>query len=199
MLDVSKSDRLGPNLRTLRVERGLTLDRLAAQSELTRGYLSLVERGLKTPSIAALLRVAAALGVNVAQLFDLNAAPSPRYILQRAADALPGESGAASLVPLATGRTRKAMEPFLFRPPRAGGSKASPRWAHGGEEMLFVVSGSIAVKLGSEEFIMEKGDCLYFGGEERHELRSLGRQQAEVLVVVAVSAADGDSAPAATD
>ncbi|MEP9352591.1 cupin domain-containing protein [Xanthobacter sp. KR7-65] len=198
MLDISKSDRLGPNLRTLRVERGLTLDRLATMSELTRGYLSLVERGLKTPSIAALLRLAAALDVHVAQLFDLNAISSPRYTLQRATDVAPGEGGAAGLVPLAAGRARKAMEPFLIRPPMAGDTKARPiHWAHhGGEEMVFVVSGSITVKLGSEELLLETGDCLYFSGEERHDLRSVGDRQAQVLVVIAVSAPeDADTAP----
>jgi len=198
VLDVAKPDRLGQNLRKLRVERSLTLDRLAAMSELTRGYLSLVERGLKTPSIAALLRVAAALDVHVAELFDLNATPSPRYTLQRAADAT-GAGGAGSFVSLAPGRARKVMEPFLFRPPMASGGKASPKWSHGGEEMLFVVSGTIAVKLGTQEFIMEKGDCLYFAGEERHELVSLGGQQAEVLVVVAVAAAGSDGASTHSD
>lgn len=197
VLDISKSDRLGHNLRTLRVERGLTLDRLASMSELTRGYLSLVERGLKTPSIAALLRLAAALGVHVAQLFDLNTVPSPRYTLQRATDVGPATGGAAGLVPLASGRARKAMEPFLIRPPMAGDTKARPiHWAHhDGDEMVFVVSGSIAVKLGSEEMLMEKGDCLYFSGEERHDLRSVGDRQAEVLVVVAVSISSDAPAP----
>jgi len=198
VLDISKSDRLGKNLKTLRVERGLTLDRLASLSELTRGYLSLVERGLKTPSIAALLRLAAALEVHVAQLFDLNAVPAPRYTLQRAAGTGSVEGGATDLLPLAPGRARKAMEPFLIQPPMAGDAKARPiQWAHhGGEEMVFVVSGRISFKLGTEELLMEKGDCLYFSGEERHGLWSLGDRRAEVLVVVSTSVA---GTPASAD
>lgn len=197
VLDVSKSDRLGANLKKLRVERGLTLDRLASLSELTRGYLSLVERGLKTPSIAALLRLASALDVHVAQLFDLNAVPAPHYTLQRATDVAQGEAGVAGLLPLASGRARKAMEPFLIHPPMAGDKKARPiHWAHhGGEEMVFVVSGSITVKLGTEELLMEKGDCLYFSGEERHDLRSVGTSRAEVLVVVSVGVDTAAPAP----
>ena len=75
MLDVSRTAGVGLNLRRLRAAKGLTLDRLASMSELTRGYISLVERGLKAPSIAALLRMAAALDVNVAYFFDPNRAP----------------------------------------------------------------------------------------------------------------------------
>lgn len=190
VLDVSKSDRLGPNLRTLRLERGLTLDRLAGLSELTRGYLSLVERGLKTPSIGALLRLAAALGVNIAELFDLNAVQGPSYTLQRAGDGAP--TGGFELTPLAKARARKMMEPFLLRPSPTPGAR-TPRWAHGGEEMLYVVCGRISVQLGNDRFEMEKGDCLYFSGEEKHEVHSIGPVQAEVLVVVSQPASPDDA------
>ena len=76
MLDVSKAAAVGANIRQARIAKGLTLDQLAKQSDLTRGYISLVERNLKIPSLAALLRMAAALGVNVANFFDPNAEPA---------------------------------------------------------------------------------------------------------------------------
>lgn len=188
VLDVSNAGRLGPNLRQLRQEKGLTLDRLAQASDLTRGYLSLVERGLKTPSITALLRIAETLGVNIAQLFDLNAAPAPaNYTLHRRGEGvLPQPDGTFGLLPLAPGRSRKMMEPFLMMPATKPALSKDPRWAHGGEEMLYVVSGRIAVRLGDDELVMERGDCLYFPGEIKHEVRSLGRQKAEVLVVIAL-------------
>jgi transcriptional regulator with XRE-family HTH domain len=183
LLDVSKTAGIGLNLRQLRMAKGLTMERLASLSDLTRGYISLVERGLKMPSIAALLRLANALDVNVAYLFDPNSAPAPRYTLfrQRDQQAAATMEGTFGLSALAAGRTRKMMEPFLLQPPLKAASRAS----HAGEEMLFVVSGRIAIKLDGEDIEMEKGDCLYFAGETPHEVRSLGRQKAEVLVVVA--------------
>ncbi len=188
MLDVSSTAGVGLNLRQLRLAKGLTLDRLASMSELTRGYISLVERGLKIPSIAALLRLATALDVNVAYLFDPNSSPAASYTIYRQQEqgAPQTKDGAFGLSALAAARTRKMMEPFLLRPPL----KSAPRASHGGEEMLFVVSGRIAIKLDGEELVMEKGDCLYFSGETPHEVRSLGRQKAEVLVVVALAQSD---------
>nr|WP_283821725.1 cupin domain-containing protein [Bradyrhizobium diazoefficiens] len=76
------------------------------------------------------------------------------------------------------------MEPFLLSPPHKSATRAS----HAGEELLFVVNGKIAIKLDGEELVLGKGDCLYFSGETPHEVRSLGRQKAEVLVVVAQNA-----------
>jgi transcriptional regulator with XRE-family HTH domain len=188
LLDVSRTAGLGLRLRQLRLAKGLTLDRLATSSELTRGYISLVERGLKIPSIAALLRLAKALDINVAYLFDENSAPAPRYTIFRQEEKSATEisDGSFGLSALAAGRTGKMMEPFLLTPPLKSAARAS----HAGEEMLFVVSGRICIKLDGEEIVMEKGDCLYFAGETPHEVRSLGRQKAEVLVVVAMPAAE---------
>ncbi len=182
MLDVSEATAVGANIRQARIARGLTLDQLAKQSDLTRGYISLVERNLKIPSLAALLRMAAALEVNVANFFDPNAEPAPRYTLFRRQDGnVPLFQDTFGVVPLATGRTRKMMEPFLLSPPH----KAATRASHAGEELLFVINGRIAIKLDGEELVLRRGDCLYFSGETPHEVRSLGRQKAEVLVVVA--------------
>ncbi|MEH2474775.1 transcriptional regulator with XRE-family HTH domain [Nitrobacteraceae bacterium AZCC 2161] len=181
MLDVSRTEAVGFNLRQLRSAKGLTLDQLATLSELTRGYISLVERGLKTPSVAALLRLAAALDVNVTYLFDPNPTPAPRYTLFRQQKrSAPVQEGGFDLLALAASRTQKRMEPFLIRPRL----KSAPRASHAGEEFLFVVSGGVAIKIDGEEILLEKGDCLYFSGETPHEVRSLGPQKAEVLLVV---------------
>jgi len=181
LLDVSKAAGVGGNIRQMRIAKGLTLDRLASLSELTRGYISLVERGLKMPSIAALLRMATALEVNVTYFFDPNSEPAAHYTLFRQEDRSVTKDAGFELIALAAGRAGKMMEPFLMSPPLKSAFRAS----HAGEEMLFVVNGRIAIKLDGEELILSKGDCLYFSGETTHEVRSLGRQRAEILVVVA--------------
>ena len=182
MLDVTEAGSVGANIRQLRTAKGMTLDRLASLSELTRGYISLVERGLKMPSIAALLRIAEALEVKAAYFFDPNSEPAPRYTLYRQGEsnAPTLREGAFELLALAAGRSRKMMEPFLLSPPLKSAARAS----HPGEEMLFVVHGRIAILLDGEELVLARGDCLYFSGETPHEVRSLGKK-AEVLVVVA--------------
>ena len=184
MLDISRSEAVGFNLRQLRTAKGLTLDQLATSSELTRGYISLVERGLKTPSVAALLRLAAALDVNVTYLFDPNPTPAASYTLfRREQDAAPAQQGGFDLLALAASRTQKRMEPFLIRPPL----KFAPRASHAGEEFLFVISGKMAIKIEDEEIVLKKGDCLYFSGETPHWVRSIGKPKADVLLVVSAA------------
>jgi transcriptional regulator with XRE-family HTH domain len=195
LLDVSRTAGVGLNLRKLRAAKGLTLDRLAGMSDLTRGYISLVERGLKAPSIAALLRMAKALDVSVTYFFDAKSAGQPRYTIHRHQDegAIPTKNGSFGLLALAAARPHKSMEPFLLTPPfkstrnSTSANEKIQRAFHSGEEMLFVVSGRVAIELDGEELELEKGDCLYFSGETPHQVHSLGRQKAEVLVVIAVA------------
>lgn len=174
-------------LRAARETKGLTLDELAKRAGLTRGYLSLVERGLKTPSIAALLRISDVLGVGIGTLFEGNGQKAPRYAVSRARNP-GGAADAATIVPLALGPGRRAMEPFLLRP--------SKKWAqhpytHRGEEMIYVVSGEIEVKLEGQSVRLAAGDCLYFDGETGHELRSVGDTLAETLIVVSATKGEG--------
>lgn len=181
---VGPQDRLTAQLRTARLAKNLTLDELAKRAGLTRGYLSLVERGLKTPSIAALLRISDALGVSVGTLFDSNDLAAPRFAVFRARDSQDAGSDGSRITPLALGPGRRAMEPFLLRPSRKG---APHPYTHRGEEMIYVINGEVEVKLEGRRVVLTAGDCLYFDGEMEHELRSVGDTQAETLVVVSAA------------
>lgn len=66
--------RIGWNIRRLRAEREITQEDFATDSGFDRGYISGLERGVRNPSILVLQRVAKALGVDVAELLDAEAA-----------------------------------------------------------------------------------------------------------------------------
>ncbi|QZT57413.1 helix-turn-helix domain-containing protein, partial [Mycolicibacterium austroafricanum] len=99
-------------LRAVRQERGMTLDDLAADTGLTKSYLSKVERGQSVPSIAAALKISRALEVDVAQLFSDD--PEVATIsVDRAA-----ERGADRHHAVAARMLGKEMSPFVVRPGR---------------------------------------------------------------------------------
>lgn len=176
----ANAETLQQNLRVIRTRRQMTLEELANAAGLTRGYLSLVERGLKVPSISALLKIASALEVNLAQLFDAEATAAPKYTVYKSDPAGTLSDGASMLTPLAPHMSRKLMEPFLLRPP----FKQSTIGRHHGDEMLFILSGQIELILAGEKIVLSVGESIYFGAEQEHVLRSIGSELAEVLVVI---------------
>lgn len=162
-------------LRAVRQQRGMTLDDLAAASGLTKSYLSKVERQRSTPSIAAAMKMARALDVDVAQLFSDDPATTT-ITVERAA-----EHRGERHHPLGANMLGKAMTPFLVRPGRQ--FTAHPHPAHPGQEFVFVHAGTVELKYEGQVVRLDRGDCAYFDASAPHKLRQVDAEPAEVVVV----------------
>lgn len=66
--DIARS--LGRRLKTLRISKGMTAEKVAWEADITPAYMSMVEKGKNIPSIVVLARIANALGVKVADLLN---------------------------------------------------------------------------------------------------------------------------------
>ncbi|WP_325950307.1 XRE family transcriptional regulator [Pseudomonas putida] len=170
-------------LRILRKKMGITLEQLAVQTGLTKSYLSKVERGMSSPSIAVALKLAKALNVQAEELFSTEAVPVEGYsLVRRQQRDVPGEQAASTHVPLARHIGQRALLPFMVYPPRSFGHSAFKE--HLGEEFVYVHRGSVEVDFGTERLILEEGDALHFNAQKAHRIRTVSETQAELLVVV---------------
>lgn len=184
------TDTLGRRIRQLRKMQERTLDSLAQEIGLTKGYLSKVETGRQTPPLATLSKLAKALGTDLAGLVENedSGQPEPGYsgVSVVRADARRNVVRGAtsfgydyqSLVQNAAG---KHMSPFLFTFPSQILKEVF--FEHGGEEMIFVLSGVVEFEVGNETFELMPGDCIYFDPRQRH--RGRGKSgEAKALVVL---------------
>lgn len=162
-------------LRAVRTQNGLTLDELATETGLTKSYLSKVERGQSTPSIAAALKIARALDVDVAQLFS-DDATAASITVERAATQPTNRHHA-----VAAGTLGKAMSPFVVRPGRQFAGHPHP--SHQGQEFLFVHAGEVDLNHNGEVIALRRGDCAYIDASVPHKLRQTGDDPAIVIVV----------------
>ena len=153
----------------------MTLDELAADTGLTKSYLSKVERGQSVPSIAAALKISRALDVDVAQLFS-DDPEAGTLAVERAAD-----RGTDRHQAIAAGMLGKAMSPFVVRPGRQFATHSHP--SHPGQEFLFVHAGSVELNHDGRIIALGVGDCAYFDASAPHKLRQVGDEPAEVVVV----------------
>jgi transcriptional regulator with XRE-family HTH domain len=166
---------LGKTIRVLRSRGGLRLEDLARRAGFTKGFLSKIENGKATPPIATLMRLAQALAVDPAVFFQAarpNGADDPNRTVHVPPQARLSVANAAagpgySYWALASGRTHKAMEPFLLtvRPREFDRSK---RFEHPGDEFIFVLNGRCDYVVGEETFSLGPGDSLYFDASRPH-------------------------------
>ncbi|MFJ8210678.1 helix-turn-helix domain-containing protein [Streptomyces sp. NPDC096033] len=171
-------------VRQLRKERLMTLEALAERSGVTKSYLSKVERGRSTPSIAVCASLAKALDVSLDSLFadteELSEVTITRAAERRALTSR--DEPGTRYEGMALGAGSKNMTPFMLHPPLDAGPV--PFRDHPGEEFVFVHDGQVELILPSRVISMDVGDCAYFKATTPHKLRSLGTRRAAVLLLV---------------
>ncbi|MBH5337760.1 helix-turn-helix transcriptional regulator [Streptomyces pactum] len=171
-------------VRQLRKERLMTLEALAERSGVTKSYLSKIERGRSTPSIAISAALARALDVPLDTLF-VDAEQLTDVAVTRAGERralTPGEGPGPRYEGIALQAGSKRMTPFMLHPPHD--ASAVPFRDHPGEEFLFVHTGRAELLLPSGSVELEPGDSAYFRATTPHKVRSLSTERAAVLLLV---------------
>jgi len=180
--DVQAEVDVGERLRALRRFRRATLRTVAERSGLSESFLSQVERGRSSASIESLRRVADALGVSMADLFEPDGLPGPRVLRRDERPAL--SFGVLGKTLLLTPRPLHHLEVFAGEL-EVGGSTGAEPYAHGDSEELFVVlSGTVQLELGGELFDLEPGDSIDYRSSTPHRISNTGQDLAEVMWII---------------
>ncbi|GAA4587528.1 transcriptional regulator with XRE-family HTH domain [Actinoplanes octamycinicus] len=164
---------VGPQLRSLRLKRDITLTQLAETTGISVSTLSRLESGTRKPTLELLLPLAEAYQVTLDELVDAPETGDPR-IRQR-----PIERNGHTYVPLT--RRPGGMQAFKqIIPPDAPGCGRELQ-THEGHEWLYVLSGRVRLLLGEHDLLLEPGEAAEFDTRVPHAIRNPGPEPAEVL------------------
>ena len=174
---------LGERLRAIRTLRRVTLKTVADRADLSESFLSQVETGRANASVASLKRIAAALGVNVADLFEPNGKPSRPRVLRR--DVRPALTfGTLGRKYMLTPRPLEHLQ-VLVGELDAGGSTGDEPYTHGdSEELLIVLEGVVHLQLGADVFELSTGDSIDYRSSTSHRLTNAGDGTAGVMWII---------------
>ena len=161
---------IGAKIKRLRLQRGLTQEELADRCELSKGFISQVERDLTSPSIASLTDILECLGTDLPSFFS---DPREEKIVFTEDDIYvkedpDGLKGCIKwLVPSAQ---KNRMEPILLE--LGPGGETDEDDPHEGEEFGYVISGSVEVHIGKEKYAVGEGESFYLYPDEEHYISS---------------------------
>ncbi len=176
---------IGKRIKALRAERGITLEHLAQQTGFSKGYLSKVEKSKKAPPVSTLGNIARAFNVTISSLLG-EENPRTSFCLVRKEErphiARDGAAFGYSYEAMAYRYPNKIMEPFILTLPL--GQKKKTLFQHEGQEILFVIQGTMKFIHGSEEYIVKEGDCVYFDSGIPHFGESVGRKEVKCFMVI---------------
>jgi len=166
-------DQVGPRLRRVREQRGVTLTDLAATTGISKSTLSRLENGQRKPSLELLLPLAQAHRVPLDDLVGAPEVGDPRIRLK------PRRVNGRTVLPLtsAAGAVQawKIVIPASQRTPK-------PR-VHDGYEWLYVLTGRMRLVLGEQDLVLEPGEAVEFETSLPHWFGSAGEGPAEVLSI----------------
>jgi DNA-binding transcriptional MerR regulator/mannose-6-phosphate isomerase-like protein (cupin superfamily) len=166
----------GLRFRRLRQGRNLSLSQVASATGVSVGFLSALERGQMSASIATLRRIARYYRTNILSFFE-PARDNSKLVRPTERKVLETTKGVRMEL-LAWGNT--AMEPHLFRIKPGGGSGES--YTHEGEEFLHILRGEFEIWLNADEhYHMKPGDSLYFQSSTPHRWRNPGKTESWLL------------------
>jgi len=171
---------IGEKLKQLRIRTNLTQEELASRCDLSKGFISQVERGLTSPSIATLVDILDSLGSNLSEFFQR---PDNVQIVFRQEDAFTAEDTGQDcqicwIVPNAQ---KNAMEPVIVNiRPKGRTDEYGP---HPGDVLGFVLSGTIVLHVGGQKHKLKKDECFYYTASNPYFLENTKGNPAAVLWV----------------
>jgi transcriptional regulator with XRE-family HTH domain len=160
--------RVGARVRSLRRERGLTIEQLAAATGLTKGFISQLERDRTAPSLSSIARICDALGVRLSHIFEPEPAPS----LVRRSERVNADASFPTVNHLLSSRDEERFQAIesVVAPGAGAGEELSS--LPGEMEFVYILAGTLELQVGDETHVLEEGDALTYPLAKPHTWRN---------------------------
>lgn len=178
---------IGEKMRALRLRKKMGLVELGQHTGLSPALLSRIERGRMFPTLPTLLRVALVFSVGLDYFFG-GGKRRPALGVVRATDRLsfPDRPGtrrpAYRFECLDYPVTERLLNAYVVQFETTAAHEAEPH-QHEGAEILYLMSGTLAVAIGTEEHLLSEGDSIYFDSSPEHRYRKIGKKACTAVVV----------------
>jgi mannose-6-phosphate isomerase-like protein (cupin superfamily) len=164
--------------------KGFTLAQLAERTEISIGTLSQIERGLVSPVVRTIYIVSTALGVSPAWLVDpenTKQDPDARHVVRAGKGTLILKN-AGVVKTLVTPAAATALRAFVVEVKPGFGSGDAP-YSHAGQEVGYVLSGSLDITVEDRTYTLTEGDCFAFESSLAHSFKNRGSGLSSVFWV----------------
>ena len=169
---------IGEKIKRLRIKNNLTQEELADRCELSKGFISQIERDLASPSISTLFDLLQCLGTDLKTFF--NDEVDDEVVFHEDDVFVKENKELGNVINWIVPNSQKnAMEPIIIELDENGTSNIDT--PHEGEEFGYVMSGSVSLFMGSKEYKVKKGESFYYKASQPHYLLNKHKTKAVVL------------------
>lgn len=169
---------IGKKIKFLRQQNNLTQEELADRCELSKGFISQLENDMTSPSITTLTYILDALGTNLAEFFSEEQEEQVVFNDEDYAVKV-DEDLKNETCWLISNAQKNEMEPIMITIEPDG--KTYPDNPHEGEEIGYVLEGTITIIIGNNKYQAKKGESFYIKPDKPHYLANNGKKTAKAI------------------
>lgn len=170
---------IGRRLRKARIERGLTLEKVANEAGLTKSFISQVEKEQTSASVASLHRICTVLGIRIASLLE-----APGSSVLRRSDRTPMSFGGAGVVDyVLTPSRERALQVFETHIEPGGSAGDELFTADVDVDLAYVLRGRLEMRFADRTIVLGPGDALTFSPREPHTWRNPSTKRSAVVIL----------------
>jgi transcriptional regulator with XRE-family HTH domain len=181
---------VGANLRRIRLQRGLSLERLAQASGVSRAMLGQIELDQSTPTINVVFKITRALNLPFSALLTAPSAERAKVLPAAKSKMLRSHDGAFSSRALFPFDGRRTVEFYELRLAPLGVERAEAH-APGTVENLTVTKGALEMVVGGDRHLLSPGDAIQFEADTAHEYRNPGKSETVMYLVMTYAEKQG--------
>lgn len=174
---------VGANLRRLRNERGLSLERLSRLSGVSRAMLGQIELGQSAPTINVLWKIASALGVPFSALISARTTGGVHVLRADAGKRLTSHDGTFSSRALFPFDEPRRVEFYQLSLAPGAVEQAEPH-NPGTTENLVVADGAVEIEVAGRRELLGPGDAIVFEADQPHAYRSRAERETVMFLVM---------------
>ncbi len=184
--------RVGEKIRNLREMKNISLKEVAERSGLKEEQIRNIESHEDLPSLAPLIKIARVLGVRLGTFLDDRQELGPVICRKKDREENEGigftnnagkKHKYMSYHALSQDKSGRHMEPFIIdiEPSKEAGFIFS---THEGEELIYVIEGTIEINYGKETYLLHEGDSIYYDSIVAHHVHAGNNRKAKILGVI---------------
>jgi len=178
---------VGENVKEIREKKGLSLQDISQRTGLQVELLMEIEKGKISPPLGAIIKLAKALEMKMG--YFISGAENLPYTIVRKNDrklisrydSKKSQTYGYEFISLAPHKKDRHMEPFLVT---LEPSDEEERSTHDGQEFIYVLEGTMEVRLAKETHLLEPGDTIYYDSSVPHLVKCYGKDRTKILAVL---------------
>jgi transcriptional regulator with XRE-family HTH domain len=164
---------VGERIKRFRLEKNMTLKDIEVKAHVSATHVSEIERGMTSPTVGALAKIAGALGTEPSFFLEKNTFPRAMVVRRGERRTMSFQGWGATYHSLSPGLPRSLMS-FLEVELEKGAGNLDVLSRHEGEEYLLVTKGVLEISIGDERRILKEGDSIHYKSHNPHSIRNIG-------------------------